>query len=219
MDALISITPEAQELIQFASTFLATATAIKITTPEEAQAAVEQTRAIKECAKAVEETRKSYTTPLDDAKLRYQDMFNPAKNVLAKAEQVLKAEIGRWQVELVRQEAEERHLEAQRQAAAAELLRKADAAAEQGDYAQAEALEAQVVQAQEVYPVALVIEKPKGTSGRTIWKCKVIDPTLVPRDWCCPDQSALDAYAAARKGTGPAPAGCEWTSTISVSIR
>ena len=97
--ALVSITPEAQELIAFAHTFLGTAEAVQITTPDEAQAAVDQTRAIKECAKAIEETRKGFTAPLDEQKKFYMDTFRPAAEVLAKAEQLLKGEITRFQQE------------------------------------------------------------------------------------------------------------------------
>ena len=97
--ALVSITPEAQELIAFAHTFLGTAQAIRITTPDEAQQAVDQTRAIKECAKAIEETRKGYTAPLDEQKKFFMDTFRPATDVLAKAEQLLKGEITRFQQE------------------------------------------------------------------------------------------------------------------------
>ena len=104
MDALVavSLTPEAQELIQFAGSFLATAQAIQITSADEAQAAVDQTRAIKECAKAIEETRKGYTAPLDEQKKAYMDTFRPAADVLAKAELLLKGAIGAWNTEQAR---------------------------------------------------------------------------------------------------------------------
>jgi len=34
-----------------------------------------------------------------------------------------------------------------------------------------------------------------------------------------PNHVMLDALASTAKGVGPAPAGCEWTSSDSVSIR
>lgn len=235
MNGLVQITPEAQELIAFAGTFLATATAVRITSPAEAQAAVDQTRAIKECAKALDETRKGYTTPLDDQKEAFMDAFRPARDTLTKAEQLLKGAIATWQAEQAkiqaaadaerrRLEALERERQAQEQAAAAQLVLEADAARAAGNYAAAEELEDQAAATQEnaaplPCPVMVAVEKPKGASGRTIWKCRVVDAALVPRDWCCPDQAALDALAAAKKGSGAPPAGCEWTSTTSVSIR
>lgn len=235
MGALLTITPEAQELISFAGTFLATVQAIKITNEDEAQEAVDQTRRIKEWAKAVDDTRKGYTVPLDEQKKYFMDLFRPAAEVLEKAEKVLKSEIGTWNNELAKRQAEaekarrvaealERKRQEEEQAAAAELLRLADDAAASGDYAKAEALEeqaaaAQVTAAPIACPVALAIEKPKGTSSRTIWKCKVVDPSMVPAAYLMPNQALLDTLAATAKGAGSAPAGCEWTSTTSTSIR
>jgi len=232
---LITITPEAQDLIQFANTFLATAHAIKISNEDEAQLAVDQTRAIKECAKAVDETRKGYTMPLDEQKKYFMDVFRPAAEVLEKSEKVLKAEIGAWnttrhlraaEAEKARRAAEalERKRQEEEQNAAAELLRQADDASAYGNYALAEALEEQAAAAQAVAepiacPVALAIENPKGASSRTIWKCRVLDPSLVPASFLMPNQALLDTLAATAKGAGAPPSGCEWTSTTSTSIR
>jgi len=232
----VTITPEAQELISFAKTFLATATAVRITTPEEAQAAVDQTRAIKECGKAVDETRKAMTIPLDEQKKAIMDVFRPAVDVLAQAEQLLKGAIGTWQAEQARLAAEakkercrqeqlERERQAKEQAEAARLVQEADAARAAGDFSKAEALEDQAVAAQEVAapfvcPVAVLAPtKPKGSSVRTTWKCKVVDPSKLERAYLMPNQVMLDALASTAKGVGPAPAGCEWTSSDSVSIR
>ena len=233
--ALLTITPEAQELISFAETFMATVEAIQIITEDDAQGAVDQTRRIKECAKALDETRKGYTVPLDEAKKAYMDLFRPAVESLEKAEKVLKAEIGRYTAEQqrlaaeaekarrVQEEAERKRQEAE-QEAAAELLRQADDAAAAGDYATAQALEdqaaaAQVTAAPIALPATVLPSKPRGFSSRTIWKCKVVNPALVPAQYLMPNQAVLDALAATAKGAGPAPAGCEWTSSSLGSIR
>ena len=235
--SLINITPEAQELIDFATTFLATVQAVRITSPEDLQGAADHTRKIQECAKALEETRKGYTVPLDDQKKAYMDYFRPAVEVLDQAEKVLKAEIGRYTAEQARlaaeeekrrriAEAEERRRQEEEQAAAAQLLAEAEAAAASGDYAKAEALEEQAAAAQVAAEpilipatVAPANAKAKGTSVRTIWKCKVVDPSKLDRAYLMPNQVVLDALAASAKGVGAAPAGCEWTSSDSVSIR
>ena len=234
MDALITLTPEAQELIQFAGTFLATATAIRITTPEEAQAAVDQTRRVKECAKAVDETRKALTVPLDDQKKTIMDAFRPAVDTLSQAETLLKGAIGTWNAHLAKlaaeAAAEQRRLEqierdrlAAEQADAARLVREADAARAAGDYSKAEELVDQAAAAQvEPAPCPVTVLAPAkvhGASGRVIWKCRVVDPSKLDRAYLMPNQTVLDALAASAKGVGAAPAGCEWTSTNSVSIR
>lgn len=231
----VTLTPEAQELIAFSKTFLATAEAIIISTPQEAQLAVDQTRAVKECAKALDECRKEMTRPLDEQKTALIDTFRPAVDTLAKAEQLLKGAIGAWNAEQARIAAEqekerqrlakiERDRQEAEQASAAELLRQAEQASAAGDFAAAEALEERAAAAQEVaapiaLPATFAPAKTRGAASRTIWKCKVINPTLVPRDYCMPNQTLLDALAASTKGAGPAPAGCEWTSTTSTSIR
>ena len=235
MDALVTITPEAQELIAFSLTFLATAEAVVITSEEEAQAAVEQTRKIKECAKTLDETRKGYTKPLDDQKALLMDTFRPAVDSLELAEKKLKGALATWAAELQRRAAEalkeqqrletlERERQQKEQDSASELLRQADALAAAGDIAGAEALEEQAAQVQEVaapifVPATVLPTKTKGFSARVTWKCKVVNPALLDRAYLMPNHSVLDALAATAKGVGPAPAGCEWTSTSSGSIR
>ena len=232
---LVTIPEEGLRLIEFASSFLGTASAVRITNRDEAQDAVNQTKEIKLCAGQLDEYRKSLTKPLDEQKKAIMDAFRPAVEVLEKAEQLLKGVIGTWDAEQRRlaaeeekkrrvAEAEERARQEKEQADAAALLEQADAAAARGDLAAAEALEAQAAQVQEVaapLPVAVTYApaRPRGASTRTIWKCKVVDPSKLDRAYLLPNQAVLDALAATAKGVGAAPAGCEWTSTDSVSIR
>ena len=241
---LVTIPEEGLRLIEFASSFLGTASAVRITNQDEAQDAVNQTKEIKVCAGKLDEYRKGLTKPLDEQKKAIMDAFRPAVEVLEKAEQLLKGVIGTWDAEQRRLAAEEekkrRVAEAEErarqekeqadaaalleQADAAALLEQADAAAARGDLAAAEALEAQAAQVQEVaapLPVAVTYApaRPRGASTRTIWKCKVVDPSKLDRAYLMPNQAVLDALAATAKGVGAAPAGCEWTSTDSVSIR
>jgi len=231
---LITITPESQELIAFAHTFLATAEAIRITTPEEAQAAVDQTRQIKECAKTVEEVRKSFTTPLDEQKKAYMDLFRPASDVLVKAETLLKGAITTFNQEQQRiaaeaekqrrqQEQAERDRQAEEQRQAAALLEQSEQAAASGDYATAEALEQQAAAVQEVaapiaVPVTLAPEKPKGAAFKKVWKCRVVDAALVPDQFKTINEKALDAYAKSMKQDAKVP-GCEFYAEDQVAIR
>lgn len=232
--ALIQLTPEAQELIAFASTFLGTAQAVKITTPEEAQAAVDQTRAIKDCAKTIEEVRKSFTVPLDEQKKAYMDVFRPAVEVLEKSESLLKSAILAFQQEERRKaqeaEAERRRLQAEEDARlrkeqedAQALLKQADEAAAAGDITKAEELEerAQAIQTATVYvpvtPIAAPV-KPKGAATKQVWKCRVVDPALVPAEYKVINEKALDAYAKAMKENAKLP-GCEFFAEDNLAIR
>lgn len=233
-DNLVSISPDAQELIAFSQTFLATVEAIRITTPEEAQAVVEQLRLIKETAKAVETTRKEYTDPLNAQVDAYMDLFRPAADVLTKAEKIGKGALAEWDKEqrrLAAVEAEnlrkaqevERLRLAEKQKKAEALLDEADEAAAAGDTKTAEALESQAAAIQETAvpcPVGRIStpEKPRGSSVRKIWKARVIDASLVPNEYKTINQKALDAYASAMKAEAKIP-GVEFYVEESVSIR
>ena len=235
--ALVTVSEEGRELVAFALTFLATAEAVKITAPEEAQAVVDQAKRAKECFKAVEEYRKTLTGPLDEQRKAIMDYFRPACDGLTRAEQLLKGAYSVWDAEQRRLAAveaekarkaqeEERKRQEKEQADAAALLDQADAAAARGDLAAAEALENQAAQVQELaapipaaMPVNYMAPRAKGASSRTIWKCKVVDPSKLDRAYLMPNQAVLDALAATAKGVGAAPAGCEWVSSGSVSLR
>ena len=235
MDALVTIPEEGSLLITRATSFPVDVQGVRINTPEEAQAAVDQTRQIKVLANEIEEYRKSLTKPLDDEKKAIMDTFRPATEFLAKCELVLKGSITTFNQEQARiaaaAAAEARRLEkieqdrqAQEQAAAEALLAQAEAAALAGDSAAAEALEEKAMAAQaQAAPIATyvppVATKTKGASSRTIWKCKVVDPSKLDRAYLMPNQVVLDALAATAKGIGAAPSGCEWTSSDLLSIR
>lgn len=233
--SLVTIPPEGLELIRFAQTFLATAEAITITTPEEAQGVVDQAKRAKEFAKELLEYRMARTKPLDEEKSAWIEAFRPATEVLTRVDQLLKAAYAAWDTEQKRlaaeedrkrraQEAEDRKRQEADQAAAAQLLQQADEAAARGDLAGAQALEDQAAAAQQVaapvlLPAAYPAPKARGASNRTIWKCKVVNPALLDRAYLMPNQTVLDALADTAKGVGDPPAGCEWVSSSSVALR
>ena len=235
MDALVTIPEEGSLLITRATSFPVDVKGVRISTPEESQAAVDQCRQIKVLAAEIEEHRKSLTKPLDDQKKAIMDAYRPATEFLAKCEVALKGSITAFNQEQARIAAEAlkeqqrlQQLERDRQAALAPkaeaLLLQAEEAAASGDTTTAEALEEQALALQEsAAPIATymppVVTKTKGASSRTIWKCKVVDPSKLDRAYLMPNQVVLDALAATAKGIGAAPAGCEWISSDSLSIR
>lgn len=95
--------------------------------------------------------------------------------------------------------AEEARLrEVARIAAEDEALAKAERAAEFGDAAAADAIMAAPVV---VAPVRLAADTPKRTTVlRTVWKARIIDPNKVPREYCVPNEKAINALASATKG-------------------
>ena len=231
---LITIPQEGNDLAERASAFLATVEAVRILTPEDAQGAVDQTREIKALAKAIDAFRKKQTDPLNEEVKAWIDFFRPAVDALTRAEAVLKAEITRHEQEERRkaaeaekvrreQEAIERRRLADEQAAADLLLLRADVAAAAGDIAASEALEAQAVAVQQAAapinaPVTMAPEKPRGAAFRQVWKCRIIDPVLVPEQYKTINVQALDAYARTMKQDAKLP-GCEFFAEDSLAIR
>lgn len=232
--ATITIPEEGALLIKQALSFPVDVQGVKILTPEEAQAAVDQTREIKALGKRIEDYRKSLTDPMRAEINAIMDTFRPAMEFLAKVEAALKGSITAFDqeqrrlaaaaaAEARRQEEAERQRQAQEQAAAEALLAQAEQAAAAGDTAGAEALEAQAMAAQEVAapiatPAPVAIEKPRGAAMRQIWKARVVDSALVPDQFKVINEKALDAYAKAMKQDAKVP-GVEFYAEDSLAIR
>ena len=152
--------------------------------------------------KAITAQEKSLTDPID------------------MAERSVKAKINAWDQnqERIRQE-EQRKL----QAAADEKARKerlrleAQAAKLKTPELKAERLE---MADEVVAPVVTVapVEKVSGTAKSKIWKARVVDVSMVPREWMTVNESALNAFARSTKGVVPV-AGVEFYAESNLSIR
>jgi len=155
--------------------------------------------------KAIVANEKSFTDKLDAAE-------KTAKRVL----------LAYQEAEEAKRIAEERRL----QAIADEKARKeqerlkaqAEKAAADGKGEKAEAL---LERAETVAPVAIVVEsriQDTAQSVKKTWKARIVDANLVPREWCIPDEKALDAFAKSTKGMKTV-AGVEFFEEKSLSIR
>ena len=132
-------------------------------------------------------------------------------------------------------------VEARKIAEAAERERQAQIAEarrieEEKRLAQALALEAQGKSAQAAQviaapviikpppPVAMPVaatpryEAPSATTVRQNWKSRIVDATLIPREWLIPDEQAIGAYARSMKEKASIP-GVEFYSEASASLR
>ena len=71
-----------------------------------------------------------------------------------------------------------------------------------------------------VAPVVTVapVEKVSGTAKSKIWKARVVDVSMVPREWMTVNESALNAFARSTKGVVPV-AGVEFYAESNLSIR
>jgi hypothetical protein len=99
------------------------------------------------------------------------------------------------------------------------LIKQAEKAAVKGNEAKAEELKAMASQVQA--PTVIVQSqavKQEGMSVRQVWKARIVNPTLVPRQYCMPNEKLISSLAADTKGT-LAIAGVEFYCENSVSMR
>lgn len=181
--------PQEGELMLVADRAYAMATELVIDSPEMAEAAAEELRAVARRKDELDKQRKEFTGPLDDLKKKIMDLFRRPIDRLAEAEGVLKRALLNWNAE---QEAKRRAEEERRQKEAeaerrrleeiaAAQRKEAEALAAQGNAVEAEAAIAvaehtEVMSAMVVAPPAS-IEPPKvaGTSVRVTPEPVVLD--------------------------------------------
>jgi hypothetical protein len=187
----------------------------------------------KKLFKDLEEARKRFVKPYNDHVSRINKIFKELTDPLASNEALIKQNRGNfeYQLELERRRKEAEAREAQRQLQAKldaeariqreEAERKAREAREklekEKDEATRTALEKEIAeetlaaaaptpQAPLVTEKQEVVRTAEGSSyTKFVWKCRVEEPTLVPREYCEPVQKLLDDAA---KGGIRQIAGC-----------
>jgi hypothetical protein len=135
--------------------------------------AAETLRHVKERISAVEAERKKISVPLNAALKAVNDLFRPARQKLEECERQLKSKIAAYLS--ARDAANRVALAAAAAAPTPELAGDALAAIERA-------------------------APPEGVSVRTVWRFKIVDENLVPREYCSPDPKKI---AAAEIGTVP----------------
>lgn len=184
---------------------------IKIINQQTYEQAADILKNVKAMAKRLEETRKSITSPIDLAKSAVMNLFRAPSDVLVTAEANLKRamidyqneqeRIRREQEAKLRREAEEKARKEQER-----LQARAEKAEANGKAEKAEELREQAEQVQVVAPVlAPTVQKVDGVSVRKNWKARVVDASLVPRQWLVVDEKKLDQIAKATKGSMDIP--------------
>lgn len=149
--------------------------------------AAEILRDVKESIRQVEEKRKEITVPLNNALNAVNGLFRPAREALEALEKGLKQKIAGY---LERKELANR--------AALELAAKSD----------------EVEEAQQALALVDQSGPPKGVSVRYVWKFRVVDAELVPREYCSPDAKKIGAF-----DPGSAIPGVEWFQEPVVASR
>jgi hypothetical protein len=103
----------------------------------------------------------------------------------------------------------------------ARLLKEAEAADRKAAAANAKAevkAEAAAAVQAPVIQIAQTNEKQKGEATKGIWKARVINAALVPREYCIPNEQELNAIAKATKGAKQIP-GVEMYEEKTLSVR
>ncbi len=183
---------------------VSTAEALTITTAQEMGASGEFLKDIKGRQKALSDLRLSITRPMDAAKKRVMELFQPAVDRLATAERTVKGAVLTYsqEQERLRREAQAK-LDAEAEREREHLRKQAEGHRETGREGRAETLEhrADTVQAPTVAPA----ETPRGAVHiRTNWHAEVTDLAALakacaegraPLELIQPDMAFLNAQA------------------------
>jgi len=168
----------------------------------------------------IETKRKEMTSPLDEAKRRIMDFFRQPLEQLGNAERQIKSAMLTFtqEREKARREQEEQ-LQALARAERERLNKltseKLSQALETGNLEKAEEILDAVV---EVATPTVQQEKPKVQGVKTVirWKYRIVDESLIPREYLIPNEKLLANIAVTTKGTVKI-AGIEFYSESTVS--
>lgn len=156
---------------QALSTALVGAKAFQIVTAEDHAFACQQLITVKTNAKHFKEQKETATKPLNAGLKAVRDMFRPIETDLEQMETCLKQKIGEYEQRKKQEETA--------------ALAKAAALFQTGDHAQG------LVALNAVPDVAVV--KQQGVSTRTVVKFRILNPELVPREYCAPVEALIRA--------------------------
>ena len=160
-----------------------------------------------EIQKELDEKRKEMTKPLDESKKSIMDFFRKPVELLESAEKRIKMAMLTYQAEqerIAREAQEKLRLAALKQEEEERRKLEAKAAKQEakGNTEFAEELREKAADVSvDVAIVTANIQKIEGISTRDVWKFRVIDETIVPRDYLIVNDKALGALATATKGS------------------
>lgn len=196
---------------------IAIANELNIATQEHYVKAVAFTKDIKALQKAI---RASFDPIVDAANKAHKEAIAQRDKHLRpvkEAEKLLKGKIEAYVYEQERvRKAEEERLRKIAEKKEADARRKAQEAAAEAERLRLEGEEKEAAKLEkkaekltqkadtiEAPKLATKVEKVKGISYKDVWDFEVMDATLVPRQFCTPNEQAIRAYIKATKGTMP----------------
>jgi len=184
---------------------------LQLVTPDDAVAATERVRGFKILRNAIFEEFEPARKSLDTAKKDLLALRNKFLNPLDEAERIGKGTISTFQIAQERaQQKELLHKAAESQKlterTAQRITKRIEKAEDSGDLGRATELKSQLGNL-EAAPIVADTVVPELAKARVTqkWSAKIVDPNLVPRDYCVPDIKALNAIARATKRASTIP--------------
>jgi len=163
-------------------------------------ASAEDLKQIKAQIKAIEDYRKSITDPINEQIKRIKAFFDVPINKLKEAEEVIKGAILKYQKEQERIRLEEQaRLREEAEKFRLELEQKAKKLEEQGKTEKAEEVKQQ---AETIITPILANDTVKvaGISKMKVWKYRITNESLIPREYLIPNEKMLTQIAKSTKG-------------------
>lgn len=195
-------TTETEAVTNKALTVPEQARAIKVVDAETYQQAGEVLIAIKGLRKEIGAAFDPIIKKAHEAHKEAKAQKDRAEAPLIEAENIIKPALAAYdrEQERIRREEEERQREIARQAEEERRLREAEQAEKEGRNEEAQAIIEEPVY---VPPVVLERTTPKvqGISMQKVWKFRIVNPALVPRDYMTPDQVKIGGVVRATKGS------------------
>jgi hypothetical protein len=199
----LEITPQAQAMAKSAEIMVKDYQGLVVTNNDQNKEAGAARVKIMAKVKELNETRKSMTGPLDDAKSRIMDFFRTPIERLEAARKNIDQAMNRFMIdeEAKRQQEQLKAEEAARKEAE-KLQERAAKAAAAGKTDKAEALAQQAEEKKAVTPIVeSKVDKVAGMTQKIIWKYRIINADIIPRSYWMIDETKIGATVRSTKGT------------------
>ena len=196
---------EVKELSEQSTQIAESVQVLKVVTAVQYEQAGEKLKEIKGAQKRLDALRKSFTSPLDQAKSAIMDFFRKPEEKLKQAESVLKRAMDGYyqEQERIAREAQAR-LDEEARKQREKLEAQAAKARESGKVEKANILEtkAALVDAPVVVPQQVQMA---GQSVRKDWDFQIVDASLIPREYLMPDEMKIRKMVKAFKEDAKIP--------------
>ncbi len=182
----------------------------RIASAEDYTAAGNLLRDIQRRKKEVEEKQSSIMKPLLAAQRNIRALFRPPLDLCAVARGIIDSKMSAWRFEQEeKRRKEEAHL---REIARKEQHRLDRLAAKKAEKAAAKGNEVkamEIIGSVPVIPTPVVVAPPPpkvaGVSVRKVWRFRIVNAALIPREWLSVDEKRIGQYVRAAKGDANIP--------------